>query len=170
MICLFYFVLQTLCHPMEYKPMLHQDHSEDLRHFRSRSKSWTAGDKRKSLSRLRFWIGVGLVWIITAVVTEHETVADYKQSGSTARPRKWRGKAQAHHHMYDFWTLPEVPASPLTILYKNLPSCISNPSDPLWMCVDDLAVRHTCDIGSVTNSYNYHLVYSSAQSVHVIRG
>ncbi|XP_033757310.1 M-phase inducer phosphatase-like [Pecten maximus] len=51
----FFHTGKTLCHPMEYKPMLHQGHSDDLRHFRSRSKSWTAGEKqKKTASRLRF--------------------------------------------------------------------------------------------------------------------
>ncbi|XP_071167163.1 M-phase inducer phosphatase-like [Mytilus edulis] len=36
-----------LCDPVSYRPMLHSDHSEDLRHFRVKSKSWTAGEKRK---------------------------------------------------------------------------------------------------------------------------
>ena len=36
-----------LCQPMKYKPMLHEDHSEDLRHFRKKSKSWTAGENKK---------------------------------------------------------------------------------------------------------------------------
>ena len=33
-----------LCEPRTYKPMLHQDHGADLRHFRAKSKSW-AGEK-----------------------------------------------------------------------------------------------------------------------------
>ncbi|XP_076100845.1 M-phase inducer phosphatase-like [Mytilus galloprovincialis] len=37
----------ALCDPVSYRPMLHSDHSEDLRHFRVKSKSWTAGEKRK---------------------------------------------------------------------------------------------------------------------------
>lgn len=32
------------CEPQTYKPMLHKDHSDDLRHFRTKSKSW-AGEK-----------------------------------------------------------------------------------------------------------------------------
>ncbi|KAJ8317073.1 hypothetical protein KUTeg_004977 [Tegillarca granosa] len=32
------------CEPQSYKPMLHKDHSQDLRHFRTKSKSW-AGEK-----------------------------------------------------------------------------------------------------------------------------
>ncbi|XP_052249005.1 M-phase inducer phosphatase 1-like isoform X2 [Dreissena polymorpha] len=33
------------CEPPMYKPMLHKDHAEDLRHFRAKSKSW-AGEQR----------------------------------------------------------------------------------------------------------------------------
>ncbi|XP_052090304.1 M-phase inducer phosphatase-like [Mytilus californianus] len=36
-----------LCDPVSYRPMLHSDHSEDLRRFRVKSKSWTAGEKRR---------------------------------------------------------------------------------------------------------------------------
>ncbi|XP_060064562.1 M-phase inducer phosphatase-like [Ylistrum balloti] len=49
----FYHTEKTLCHPQEYKPMLHPGHSEDLRHFRTRSKSWSAGNKKRTLSRRR---------------------------------------------------------------------------------------------------------------------
>ncbi|XP_052228863.1 M-phase inducer phosphatase 1-like [Dreissena polymorpha] len=43
------------CEPQTYKPMLHKDHADDLRHFRGKSKSWTAGE-RPSCTRtsLRF--------------------------------------------------------------------------------------------------------------------
>ena len=47
------------CTPQAYTPMLHQDHRNDLKKFRSKSKSWTAGDKasprmdRSKFSRLR---------------------------------------------------------------------------------------------------------------------
>ena len=34
----------ALCEPQDYKPMLHEDHGADLRHFRAKSKSW-AGEK-----------------------------------------------------------------------------------------------------------------------------
>ncbi|XP_033756668.1 M-phase inducer phosphatase-like [Pecten maximus] len=47
----FYHKDKTLCQPMEYKPMLHPGHCDDLRHFRSRSKSWAAGDKKRTISR-----------------------------------------------------------------------------------------------------------------------
>ena len=33
------------CCPQAYTPMLHEDHKNDLRKFRSKSKSWSAGDK-----------------------------------------------------------------------------------------------------------------------------
>uniref|UniRef100_K1RBD4 M-phase inducer phosphatase n=1 Tax=Magallana gigas TaxID=29159 RepID=K1RBD4_MAGGI len=49
----FYQTHQNLCEPMGYTPMLHKDHSDDLRHFRSKSKSWSGGSKRRvSGSRL----------------------------------------------------------------------------------------------------------------------
>ncbi|XP_069103854.1 cdc25-like protein phosphatase twine [Argopecten irradians] len=48
----FYHTEKTLCQPMDYKPMLHQGHSDELRHFRARSKSWTAGEKHQKQSRL----------------------------------------------------------------------------------------------------------------------
>ncbi|XP_063421003.1 M-phase inducer phosphatase-like [Mytilus trossulus] len=40
-----------LCDPVSYRTMLHSDHSEDLRHFRVKSKSWTAGEKRRYAKR-----------------------------------------------------------------------------------------------------------------------
>ncbi|XP_063443237.1 M-phase inducer phosphatase 1-like [Mytilus trossulus] len=42
----FYESYKTLCTPMDYVPMLSKDHKDDLRHFRSKSKSWYAGQKR----------------------------------------------------------------------------------------------------------------------------
>ena len=53
----FFLYFQNLCDPISYKPMLHVDHGSDLRHFRKKSKSWTAGEKQKkstkrSMSRL----------------------------------------------------------------------------------------------------------------------
>ena len=36
---------QELCDPVGYKPMLHEDHADDLKHFRIKSKSWD-GDKK----------------------------------------------------------------------------------------------------------------------------
>ena len=52
----FYEAHSDLCDPDAYKPMLHEDHAEDLRHFRVKSKSWTAGEKtvtsRKHRSRI----------------------------------------------------------------------------------------------------------------------
>ncbi|XP_061187634.1 M-phase inducer phosphatase 1-B-like [Saccostrea echinata] len=43
----FYTTNKTLCEPQSYKPMLHKDHSNDLKFFRQKSKSWSAGEKRK---------------------------------------------------------------------------------------------------------------------------
>ena len=49
----FYESNKTFCTPMNYVTMLSKDHKDDLRHFRSKSKSWYAGQKRiKSGSRL----------------------------------------------------------------------------------------------------------------------
>lgn len=42
----FYETEKNHCFPMSYKPMLHKDHCEDLRHFRIKSKSWAAGSER----------------------------------------------------------------------------------------------------------------------------
>lgn len=38
---------QTLCQPQNYKPMLDKQHTDDLKFFRQKSKSWTAGEKKK---------------------------------------------------------------------------------------------------------------------------
>ncbi|XP_025096647.1 cdc25-like protein phosphatase twine isoform X2 [Pomacea canaliculata] len=43
---------RELCEPQTYKQMLHKDHSEDLRKFRAKSKSW-AGEKGGNRSGLR---------------------------------------------------------------------------------------------------------------------
>ncbi|ESO86597.1 hypothetical protein LOTGIDRAFT_128880 [Lottia gigantea] len=43
----FYEQTQGLCYPATYTPMLHEDHASELRHFRVKSKSWTAGEKPK---------------------------------------------------------------------------------------------------------------------------
>ena len=43
----FYQNHETLCEPRAYVPMLHENHGKDLRHFRVKSKSWTAGEKVK---------------------------------------------------------------------------------------------------------------------------
>ncbi|XP_056006638.1 M-phase inducer phosphatase-like [Ostrea edulis] len=45
---------KNLCEPKDYKPMLHKAHVEDLRHFRTKSKSFTAGEKKKIANRLSF--------------------------------------------------------------------------------------------------------------------
>ncbi|XP_052778617.1 cdc25-like protein phosphatase twine [Mya arenaria] len=43
------------CEPQQYMPMLHKDHVTDLRHFRAKSKSWTAGERANRLrTSLRF--------------------------------------------------------------------------------------------------------------------
>ncbi|XP_052778609.1 M-phase inducer phosphatase-like [Mya arenaria] len=43
------------CDPQQYMPMLHKDHVTDLRHFRAKSKSWTAGERANRLrTSLRF--------------------------------------------------------------------------------------------------------------------
>ncbi|XP_052791999.1 M-phase inducer phosphatase 1-like [Mya arenaria] len=42
---------QGLCDPISYKPMLHENHSADLRHFRVKSKSWTGEDGNQKTSR-----------------------------------------------------------------------------------------------------------------------
>ncbi|KAL5016399.1 hypothetical protein ScPMuIL_005988 [Solemya velum] len=41
-----------LCEPQSYKPMLHRDHADDVRHFRKKSKSWTSGEKHRRFSKL----------------------------------------------------------------------------------------------------------------------
>ncbi|KAK3087563.1 hypothetical protein FSP39_007556 [Pinctada imbricata] len=51
----FYHSHEEYCTPQDYKPMLHKDHAADLRHFRSKSKSWSAGERRRSgASKLLF--------------------------------------------------------------------------------------------------------------------
>ncbi|XP_053376513.1 M-phase inducer phosphatase-like [Mercenaria mercenaria] len=49
----FFSTHNDLCDPISYKPMLHEDHAADLRHFRVKSKSWTAGEKQKTSRRQR---------------------------------------------------------------------------------------------------------------------
>ena len=41
--------MQELCEPKTYKPMLHKDHGDDLKHFRAKSKSW-AGERGNRVS------------------------------------------------------------------------------------------------------------------------
>ena len=41
----FYESYSALCRPCAYRPMLHADHTAELRHFRLKSKTW-AGDRR----------------------------------------------------------------------------------------------------------------------------
>ena len=58
----FYESHKELCDPIDYKPMLHVEHSADLRHFRVKSKSWTAGETghsrhkrhRRTINCIRF--------------------------------------------------------------------------------------------------------------------
>ncbi|XP_071089160.1 M-phase inducer phosphatase-like [Haliotis cracherodii] len=47
----FYEQHQIQCQPRNYVAMLHQDYSKQLRHFRVKSKSWTAGEKQSMRSR-----------------------------------------------------------------------------------------------------------------------
>ncbi|KAK6185703.1 hypothetical protein SNE40_007877 [Patella caerulea] len=51
----FYEQTEGLCQPPAYTPMLHQDHGADLRHFRVKSKSWTAGEKPREKPREKFF-------------------------------------------------------------------------------------------------------------------
>ena len=43
----FYQTNKTFCEPQGYVPMLHENHGKELRHFRVKSKSWTAGEKTR---------------------------------------------------------------------------------------------------------------------------
>ncbi|XP_052791948.1 M-phase inducer phosphatase 1-like [Mya arenaria] len=47
----FFNMYQDLCDPISYKPMLHENHAADLRHFRVKSKSWTGEDGDQKTSR-----------------------------------------------------------------------------------------------------------------------
>ncbi|KAF2885695.1 hypothetical protein ILUMI_20468 [Ignelater luminosus] len=55
----FYEQYPELCVPEAYKPMLHPEHQNDLRHFRSKSKTWNAdrcrSNSKGSLKRLGFF-------------------------------------------------------------------------------------------------------------------
>ncbi|XP_052255031.1 M-phase inducer phosphatase 1-like [Dreissena polymorpha] len=53
----FFNKFKKLCDPEAYMPILHEDHVTDLRHFRVKSKSWTAGEKHFSSRRHRSRIG-----------------------------------------------------------------------------------------------------------------
>lgn len=50
----FYATNKTLCQPQSYKPMLDKDHTNDLKFFRKKSKSMTAGAKKFARNSLRF--------------------------------------------------------------------------------------------------------------------
>ncbi|XP_071089308.1 M-phase inducer phosphatase-like [Haliotis cracherodii] len=47
----FYEQHQNHCEPQTYLPMVHESYSQQLRHFRMKSKSWTAGEKQSMRSR-----------------------------------------------------------------------------------------------------------------------
>ena len=47
----FYELFPELCRPSLYKPMLHQEHLVDLKHFRAKSSSW-AGEKHWQLNKI----------------------------------------------------------------------------------------------------------------------
>lgn len=44
---------KVLCEPVCYKPMTHSDHIDDLRHFRSKSKSWESEGAERTHTRVR---------------------------------------------------------------------------------------------------------------------
>nr|XP_018917877.1 PREDICTED: M-phase inducer phosphatase-like [Bemisia tabaci]XP_018917878.1 PREDICTED: M-phase inducer phosphatase-like [Bemisia tabaci]XP_018917879.1 PREDICTED: M-phase inducer phosphatase-like [Bemisia tabaci] len=44
---------RTLCEPCSYLPMVHPDHEDELRHFRSKSKTWSAGQPSGSRGSLK---------------------------------------------------------------------------------------------------------------------
>ncbi|XP_045206794.2 M-phase inducer phosphatase 1-like [Mercenaria mercenaria] len=46
----FFYTYKEKCFPQTYKQMLHSEHKDDLRHFRVKSKSWSAGDKPRRAS------------------------------------------------------------------------------------------------------------------------
>lgn len=46
----FYESTLEYCEPMEYKPMLHQDHVQDLKHFRAKAKTWESQYKHSICS------------------------------------------------------------------------------------------------------------------------
>ena len=48
------------CTPQAYTPMLHEDHKSDLRKFRSKSKSWSAGDKASPRTNRSMFRGLKL--------------------------------------------------------------------------------------------------------------
>ncbi|XP_052099016.1 M-phase inducer phosphatase 1-like [Mytilus californianus] len=43
---------KELCLPRNYIPMLHEDYTVEVRHFRSKSKSWASGERRRCPQRL----------------------------------------------------------------------------------------------------------------------
>jgi hypothetical protein len=44
----FYESHKSYCDPIDYKPMLHQDHVHDLKHFRAKTKTWESQHKHQS--------------------------------------------------------------------------------------------------------------------------
>ncbi|CAC5420957.1 STG [Mytilus coruscus] len=48
----FYHNGKELCLPRNYIPMLHEDYTVEVRHFRSKSKSWASGERRRCPQRL----------------------------------------------------------------------------------------------------------------------
>lgn len=44
---------KMLCEPVCYKPMIHSDHAADLKHFRAKSKSWTAAGSDRTQAGIR---------------------------------------------------------------------------------------------------------------------
>ena len=49
----FFATQEAHCEPRSYTPMLHEDHAADLRHFRVKSKSWTAGETQRTSRRTK---------------------------------------------------------------------------------------------------------------------
>lgn len=47
---LFYLNFKNYCQPQDYKPMLHAEHLNELRHFRAKAKSWSSEITRNKTS------------------------------------------------------------------------------------------------------------------------
>ncbi|KAG1706616.1 M-phase inducer phosphatase [Nymphon striatum] len=47
----FFKEFKEYCVPREYKPMVHKDHEDDLKHFRAKSKSWNGESKSRMVVR-----------------------------------------------------------------------------------------------------------------------
>ena len=50
----FYQLYSDNCIPKSYKPMLHDDHRNDLKFFRKKSKSWDSDVRRIKISKVKF--------------------------------------------------------------------------------------------------------------------